>query len=287
MLQVARLAPNLLHEAGDRVVEFLRQQFNDDGGAKDRAGDSDLYYTVFAVEGLIAFRHQPDSDRVRAFLRSFGTGDELDFVHRTCLARCWAAIGGDPPPPDVARAILRDIEACRSHDGGYNANPGEEAGTAYHGFLAFGAYQDLGVPMPSPERLLASLEALRTDDGAYANDTTMNVGTTPTTAAAVTLLRQLGAPIPSVTADWLKSQCHAQGGFLAMPLAPMPDLLSTATALHALVSMHVPIDDLKDSCLDFIDTLWTGSAFCGSWADEVVDSEYTYYALLALGHLSL
>ena len=52
MLQVARLAPNLLQEAADPVCDFFLSQFNDDGGAKDRAGQSDLYYTVFALEGL-------------------------------------------------------------------------------------------------------------------------------------------------------------------------------------------------------------------------------------------
>ena len=40
MLQVARLAPNLLQEAADPVARFLREQFNEDGGARDRAGKS-------------------------------------------------------------------------------------------------------------------------------------------------------------------------------------------------------------------------------------------------------
>ena len=56
MLQVARLAPNLLQEAAEPVAQFLRAQFNDDGGARDRAGNSDLYYTVFALEALKAVR---------------------------------------------------------------------------------------------------------------------------------------------------------------------------------------------------------------------------------------
>lgn len=287
MLQVARLAPSLLHDAGDRVVEFLRRQFNDDGGAKDRAGECDLYYTVFATEGLIAFREQPDTQAIHRYLQSFGTGQDLDFVHLTCLARCGAALGGDALPEKTARAILDRIEACRARDGGYNASPDAETGTVYHSFLAFGVYQDLGETMPQPNRLLDSINALRTEDGGYANDQTINIGTTPTTAAAVALLRQLGEPVPRSAGDWLKRQCHAQGGFLAMPLAPMPDLLSTATALHALAGMHVPIDDIKDRCLDFIDSLWTGQAFCATWADDAVDSEYIYYALLALGHLSL
>ena len=44
---------------------------------------------------------------------------------------------------------------------------------------------------------------------------------------------------------------------------------------------------MRDRCLDFIDTLWTGRAFCGHWQDDEVDCEYAFYALLALGHLSM
>jgi hypothetical protein len=68
----------------------------------------------------------------------------------------------------------------------------------------------------------------------------------------------------------------------------MPDLLSTATALHALAILQVPLAPIHDSCLDFIDTLWTNrGGFYGSWADDTLDCEYTYYGLLALGHLTL
>ena len=88
MLQVARLAPNLLQEAAEPVAQYLRGQFNDDGGARDRAGNSDLYYTVFALEGLIALRQELPVDRVRPYLERFGHGKGLDFVHLCCLARC-------------------------------------------------------------------------------------------------------------------------------------------------------------------------------------------------------
>ena len=110
---------------------------------------------------------------------------------------------------------------------------------------------------------------------------------TTVTAAAVTLLRYLGRHIPPAAAAFLLAQRHEDGGFLAVPGAPMPDLLSTATALHALAGLHVDLDPLRESCLDFIDTLWTGQGFCGNWSDDIVDSEYTYYGLLSLGHLSV
>jgi hypothetical protein len=90
--------------------------------------------------------------------------------------------------------------------------------------------------------------------------------------------------------DWILAQAHPQGGFLAVPGSPMPDLLSTATALHALAALDRRISStLHERCMDFIDSLWNAEqgGFHGHWADEYVDAEYTYYGLLALGHLAV
>ena len=287
MLQVARLAPNQLREAGDRVVEFLKEQFNEDGGTRDRAGASDLYYTVFGLESLIAFRQDPPAEKVRPFLERFGDGKDLDLVHLTCLARCWAALPKGSLDAGTARGLSERIESHRAKDGGFGPAKGAETGTVYHGFLALGALQDLGATLKDAEALGRSVAALQREDGAFANAPGIPASTTPTTAAAVTILRQLRAPVPPATGDWLLQRARPEGGFAAVEEAPIPDLLSTATALHALAGMHVPVGHLKEKSLDFIDTLWTGKAFCGNWADDVQDCEYTYYALLSLGHLSL
>lgn len=288
MLQVARLAPRLLGDSADLVTEFYQSQLHPDGGFKDRAGDCDLYYTVFGLEGLAALRADLPVAQVAAYLRTFGDGSDLDFVHLTCLARAWANL---PPAlrEEAPRAeIACRLEACRTPDGGYDAEPGREEGTLYGCFLALGGYQDLDLPMPRPAAMLGTIHKLRAEDGGYANQTDMPLGLTPSTAAAATLLRQLGEPVDPGLAHWLLSRCHPEGGFFATPLAPMPDLLSTATALHALAGMHADLSGVKEPCLDFIDTLWTNrGAFFGNWTDDDADCEYTYYGLLALGHLAL
>jgi len=267
MLQVARLAPSLLQEAVEPVAQFLRGQFNDDGGARDRAGNSDLYYTVFALEGLVALRQELPAGKVRPYLRRFGIGEDLDFVHLTCLARCWAALGMDGLSKRDAHHL-----AGRIFFGGN--------GSVYHQFLKFGALEDLGGQQIGEREIADTVFKLQSPDGSF-------MGTTPTTAGAVTLIHHLGAEVPQTAVDWLLARAQPKGGFLPAPDSPVPDLLSTATALHALAAAHAPTGGLREPMLDFIDTLWTGKGFCGSWADDVVDSEYTYYALLALGHLSL
>jgi prenyltransferase beta subunit len=287
MLQVARLSPKPLGESAALVADFLRGRLNPDGGFQDRGGASDLYYTVFGLEGLLALRADVPAGPVRDYLRRHGDGDGLDFVHLACLARCWAGLPAELRNPPAA-GILARLEAFRSRDGGYANDPGKPDGTVYNCFLALGAYQDLGRPLPNPAGVLHCVDRLKAEDGGYANQHDVPLGLTPATAAAVTLLRQLDQPIPPGLADWLLARCSPAGGFFATPIAPLPDLLSTATALHALSGMHASIDPIREPCLDFVDTLWTSrGAFHGTWADDVLDCEYTYYGLLALGHLSV
>src|SRR3954454_4941244 len=119
MLQVARLAPKALGESADSVVRFLRSQLHADGGFKDRAGNSDLYYTVFGIEGLFALRADLPLGSLREYLRGFGAGDGLDFVHLACLARCWAMLPAGDVPAATTRSILETIESHRTPDGGY------------------------------------------------------------------------------------------------------------------------------------------------------------------------
>ena len=287
MLQVARLAPTLLGESRDLVRDFYQQRLNADGGFQDRAGESDLYYTVFGLEGLAALEHDPPPS-TSSFLARFGDGNDLDFVHLTCLARAWATASRSGPPADVASALLERIEAFRSRDSGYSIAPRAEFGTPYGAFLALGAIEDLKGTLAEPERLLASVLSLRAPDGGFANHQGAATGATPATAAAVMVMRHLDREPDARVAGWLLARAHHDGGFFAAPGAPVPDLLSTATALHALVAMHADTSRIKEPCLDFVDTLWTNEGgFCGSWLDQALDCEYTYYGLLALGHLSL
>jgi hypothetical protein len=272
MLQVARLAPKQLgDDSRDLVASFLRSRLNSDGGFQNRSGESDLYYTVFGLEGLIALQEAVPSDEVASFLRRFDDGRDLDLIHLACLARCWASISRDLAGVP-AKQILSRLEVHRQSDGGY--------GNVYHAFLALGAYQDLRMPIPDPDRLLEAVVRLRGPDGAY--------GITTVTAAAVMLLKALGGRFDPHLRLQLLDRCLSSGGFVATPNTPVPDLLSTATALHALTALEAPLSGLQEACLDFVDSLWVNrGGFYGSWVDDVLDCEYTYYGLLALGHLTV
>ncbi|CAN5859100.1 hypothetical protein BH11VER1_BH11VER1_25050 [soil metagenome] len=288
MLQVARLAPRVLGDSAALVEGFLRSQLHPDGGFADRQGKSDLYYTVFGLEGLRAVQVDFDSTATANYVRSFGDGDGLDFVHLCSLVRCGANLRAPFFREDQADKITARLENYRTADGGYHGTPGKNRGSAYGALLAWGAYADLGREMPEANRLLEALLSLQLPDGSFANEPGLPQGTTTATAAAVTLCRYLQHLLPNTTGDWLLQQVHPSGGFLATPRAPLPDLLSTATALHALEGLEVDFSSLRDLCLDFVDSLWSAEGgFHGHWADDDLDAEYTSYGLLALGHLGV
>lgn len=285
MLQIARLASGMLNESAELVEAFILRHQNADGGFMNRDGISDLYYTVFAIDGLSALQSELPKSSLEGYLETFGNGLELDFVHRCCLARARAAIRHDST--DIGELLMK-LEQFRTPDGGYNQKPGANNSTAYGCLLAYGAYADHGLDVPGREQFADCLNSLQTPDGGWSNEPGMAQGTASASAAAVVVSRCLQLPIPLTAAPWLIECAHPDGGFRPFPDAPIPDLLSTAVSLHALEALQADYSHLKEPCLDFVDSLWVNDGgFHGHWADDDLDLEYTYYGLLALGHLSL
>jgi len=296
LLQVGRLARRTLDESTGLVVSFIESLADPHGGYVNRGGRPDLYYTSFALDALVALdalpTEGPRADRTRAFLDGFGGGERLDLVHRCCLVRAWAAQPPSALPADRRETLLAGVAAHRTADGGYASRSGADRGTAYGCFLAVNARADLRSPVPEtgPEAdaLAGCVAGLRARDGGFANAGGQPEGSTTATAAAVSVLRSLGRPVPAGVAEWILARRHPAGGFTAAPDAPIPDLLSTAVALHALDALEAPWRQWREGMLDFIDSLWTAEgAFHGSWADDEPDAEYTFYGLVALGHASV
>jgi len=280
MLQVARLAPKMLGESAPLVRGFLGSQISESGAFRDRDGKADLYYTVFGIDSLLALDPACNLHRQRSYIESIADVAPLDFVHLCCLIRARAQLS--LPPLDAANQRLLNF---RLKCGGFAQSPNGD-NSVYNCFLGLGAHQDAGLAMTRSEDFLRSLQDFQTPSGGWNNQREMGEGSTNATAAAVAIYRQLGAEMSAETARWLHAQQHSSGGFKAAPGAPLPDLLSTATALHALSGLGYPMDQIIEPTLDFLDSLWTAEgSFYAHWAEEVLDVEYTFYALLALGHL--
>ena len=279
MMTAAKMAAPLLGDRAELVAGFLLGQIHDDGGFKGRGPDSDLYYTVFGVEALIALKAGLPFGRIETFLHRFNPKDQ-DLVHLACLGRCRADLAdskGQAIDPVVRDGLLQAVKAYKE-------------ASIYECFLTLGLYQDLGWDLPDAAKVVDRIHSLQMPDGGFTNTASMQVGATPATAAAITVLHYLGQPIPKPAIGFLSSQVHPSGGFSVFPCpgSPIaPDLLSTATALYALTLAGQSLGGIRQPCLGFVESLWSPQGgFRGTATDPVVDCEYTLYGLLALGHLA-
>ncbi len=285
MHRLAGLARAELADRAERTAEFLTDGFLEDGSFRGRGGAGDLYYTLFAIESGLALGCELPANRIEKYLASFGDGGELDLIHLTCLIRSWVDLGG--PPAELRPGLTERLKQFRSGDGGFATTPKIQSGSAYGCFLAQMACEDLSYSPDESADIARCLESLRTAQGGYVNSPMIPIATTPTTTAAMAVLTALGRPIDPISVDWLLARFDEGGGFRPAPASPLADLLSTATAVFALHAAGVDLSDMKRSCRKFVLSLQSdGGDFRPNSLDSLGDSEYTWYALLALGVLA-
>ncbi len=292
MINAASNARTTLGNSVSLVINYVKNQQNPDGGFKGRSDSSDLYYTMFGIDCLNALDSKPNFS-LGDYVKSYESLSSLDFIHICSYIQLVSSLAKfNINPKDFENQNSKDffqkkIECYRCLDGGYNVVKYSEIGSVYGCFLAVSAYEELNLLIPDKDGILQCLNRLKTKDGGFTNEFGLPDGITTATSAALILLNRLNQQIPAQSVDWLLNMLHLSGGFLAFPNAPIPDLLSTATALHCLREIGYDLSNLSGKCLDFLDTLWSNEgAFYGNWADDQTDVEYTFYGLLSIGNLS-
>ena len=286
LLDSARRAREMLEDdAARQIVDFLLGQSATDGGFVGPGGSADLYYTFFGLLALEALGAAYPAEGHANYIERFSGCQDLDLVHTACCLCSLALVSrrrNVTPEGSLAGALGR----FRQTDGSY-ADPDHPGANVYHSFLAVTAHDALGADLEDPEGLFASLEHLRTDDGGFANEPTMTVSTTTASAAAAVLGMRLAGDADRRLNESIRNRFVETGGFKAAPNAPVPDLLSTATAVFALDATGRLERRLREPSLSFVDGLWSASGgFAGSPLDSTADCEYTFYGLLALGCLA-
>ena len=243
MLQVARLAPKLLGESADLVADFLRGQWNADGGFKDRAGASDLYYTVFGLDGLLA---------LRADVPQWCASRLSALVRRRRRARsgpswlAWPRLGRAAARRFASSArpteFLRDWKAHRSADGGYHAARARSTARSTAAFWPGAPIRTSAANARAGATARTASNQLQAADGGLRNQADMPIGLTAADGRgrhAAAASRPTGAAGARRVA--VGPPCARREVFSPCPAHRLPDLLSTATALHALAGMQVDL----------------------------------------------
>jgi len=276
----------------ERHRGFILTQQMPDGGFRGREGDSDLYYTGFALRclSILGGLSADECGRVSSFLRAHDPQrlNVVDLVSWLYGGLVVQAISGEDPFSHLASGwadnVAVRLEALRTKDGGYAKTTEGSAGSTYHSFLVALAYELIGQEVPRPNSLLQFLYDRQRDDGGFVEIGPMKHSGTNPTAAAVALLRKLGRLDDEVRDDvhgFLRQVRSDEGGFQANKRIPFADGLSTFTGL--LTCQDLALDDVlaPSRVLKFLSE-WlefpTGGFRGASW-DEQADVEYTFYGL--------
>jgi geranylgeranyl transferase type-2 subunit beta len=295
-----RLAAGVLElPAAVRQVhaDYVRSRQGADGGFPGREGDSDLYYTGFALRSLFLLGELsgPAADRAAGFLRSrFQASqnvlDLLSLVYGATLLE-WSA-GMDVFEAEATSwrdAVVACLERLRRGDGGYAKTREGAASSTYHSFLVALCLQLMDRPLPQPERLVEFILSQRCEGGGFRDiRAAKRAGTNPTAAAigVLKLLDALDHAVADDTVGFLSEMQTAEGGLLANTRIPVADLLSTFTGVVTLADL-AGLDAINTSAaLRFARSLeCPQGGFRGAAWDPDTDVEYTFYGLGCLALL--
>jgi len=279
-----------------RHAGFLLRKQNADGGFSGREGESDLYYTGFALRGLSVLDALTPKvcEQAASFLRGSLSSrasvvDLFSLLYACLIVQVSSGIdvlaGSAADWPDRVAATL---ETFRTPDGGYNKSPGATAASTYHTFLVGLCYEMLGRPLPNRDEMVRFVLARRREDGGFVEVAPMRrSGTNPTAAGVGILQLAQGRDLPpdqaAPIANFLARMAGDDGGLRANDRVPLSDLLSTFTGCWTLAQLGglARIDTKQVAAFAHAVEL-AGGGFRGGLWDEATDVEYTFYGLATL-----
>lgn len=293
-LRLAAGAARLDESVRQMHAQWLIDQQRDDGGFAGREGDSDPYYTAFALRGLwILDALTPEvGHAAAAFLRTRlerreGIVDLISLIFGAAI--CEMAVGAEVIGDDDSRwvdNVAGLLESLRTEDGGFAKSPEGRAGSTYQTFLSVLCLELMGKQPQNPDRVIAFLNSQAHRDGGYLEiRAAKRAGVNPT-AAAIGTFKTLGALDQidrSLTVDFLSEMQSDEGGFTANTRIPFADLLSSCTGMITLVDLDAADAVDVAAVRRYAESMQAdGGGFTGFTLDHVADVEYTFYGIATL-----
>lgn len=293
-LRLAAGASRLDETVRQTHSQWLASQQRADGGFAGREGESDPYYTAFALRGLLILDAlTPEIGLAAAnFLRTRlnrkeGIVDLISLIYGAAI--CEMAVGAEVVGDDDVQwvdNVSALLQTLRTDDGGFAKTPEGRAGSTYQTFLSVICLELMGRQPDDPDSVLRFLNSQAHPEGGYLEiRAAKRAGVNPT-AAAIGTLKTLGAMEQidrATTIDFLAEMQSDEGGLTANTRIPFADLLSSCTGMITLVDLDaVDAIDVK-AVHRYADSMQAaGGGFTGFSLDHIADVEYTFYGLAAL-----
>ena len=265
-------------EAQKRIASFVSSQLTENGGFVDKSGKADLYYTSFGLMLTYILKLNININLIEQWLDK-QENQLSDLVNRSACIRsrllCKLLKAGK------LNFAVNQLFRTKQTLPVFSDYPHGDMFSPYSQFLLLSLCEDMGVDITNHPELLTSLSAYRAENGGFGNIRGGKQASTNATVAALAVTGQLCGYRDNDDVRYLFSSQDDSGGFFAGVSSPVPDLLSTATALFMLKCYGVTPRFVAD---DFIDAHWLPSGgFGATLLDDSADVEYTFYGLLALG----
>lgn len=298
---------NILFDGSDKlspkshkaVAEYIKSREAVYGGFFDKAENVDIYYTFFGLMCSLALGLELNKYH-KDYLKGIEP-ENLETINRIAYLQSCNLLKIFAVPVKFRRMATKSAISLGSFDGFSSSAISPLADMSPYGIcLSMMAPESVPGKEALRQWLTVTSSSYKTIDGGWTNIPGNSKATLNATVAALLIQRMYYSSFKNNTIIaeykdidtvdnralmWLKSQQIPIGGFLAAPGAPVPDLLSTATALTALKLYNTRPCYVA---ADFIQNHWRNDGgFSSTFMDEDTDCEYTFYGLLALGALQM
>jgi hypothetical protein len=263
-------------EARELIRTYIESQRIDALFFRNKSREADIYYTVFGLALSYIFGLRIDWEKARRELDRYEVNAH-DLVHYASYIRSSVLL--DLSGNKWRRLFFPDKERVSV----FQTYPHNDSCSPYSRFVWLSLMEDMHRRIDNKKEIMESLGAYRTPDGGYSNSAGGLSASAGATAAALSVGGQLAGYGRNLMEDvkCLYELQDGSGGFCANNQTPLPDMLSTATALFVLRYYGVKP---RVEPVPFIEAHWLESGgFAPTLAEENSDIEYTFYGMLALG----
>jgi hypothetical protein len=280
----------LSNDAVGEIGKYIESQMTQHDLFMNKSGGEDIYYTAFGWMLSYLFGIKIRCEQARRQLQNL-TIDRSDLVQYAAYIRSGMLL--DLLSGNYGRLFLKatvpttetEAPAFLSTKVGmpaFSSFPHDDCHSPYSTFIRLSLLEDMNCKIRNKKEISASLAAYRAPaTGGYSNMAGSSVASVNATSAALSVIGQLEGYASNDDVDYLYRSQDDSGGFFASEDTPLPDVLSTATALFVLNCYRVTprVDPVS-----FIEAHWLGQGgFAPVLFEETSDIEYTFYGLLALG----
>ncbi len=250
----------------NQVIAFTNSQVHKNGFFIDKAGNPDLYYSLFGFFVAESLQLNNIKQKIANTIKSLDISTIKHEVNMFCFVILRSQLTLDKKNDrQLKQTVIHLLDKKEVNTSNY---------TWFMGIITLFYLKDFYSIQKYLKKFHATIGTCNTPDK-------------PSTiiTAEIILNKIYRKPTGQLT-NQLINYYRSSGGFAAFVNSPVEDLLSTAVCLFALKFAKTDLRLIKPATIGFIESLYYDGGFLATKFDKDTDIEYTFYGLLAMACLN-